>query len=170
MQYSNKDYNPEKHDRWRALTVKQPYANDLVTAAYKDENDVVYGRKSIEVRSKKTSYRGDVLICSSAKPVYPGMESGVTLGLVELYDVKPIKEFTPEDWENTRIPKEKRAKITKGYGWLMRNPRRVIEFPIKGQLGIYNLVYTKDCILPYPVAMVMDKKGYELARKEAHNE
>lgn len=53
MQYSNKDYNPEKHDRWRALTVKQPYANDLVTAAYKDENGVVYGRKSIEVRSKK---------------------------------------------------------------------------------------------------------------------
>ena len=170
MQFNSKEYDPEKHDRWRALTVKQPYANDLVTAAYKDENGVVYGRKSIEVRSKKTSYRGDVLICSSAKPVYPGMESGVTLGLVELYDVKPIKEFTPEDWENTRIPKEKRAKITKGYGWLMRNPRRVIEFPVKGQLGIYNLVYTKDCILPYPVAMVMDKKGYELARKEAHNE
>ena len=37
MQYRNKDYNPEKHDRWRALTVKQPYANDLVTEAYKDE-------------------------------------------------------------------------------------------------------------------------------------
>ena len=170
MQFNSKEYDPEKHDRWRALTVKQPYANDLVTAAYKDENGVVYGRKSIEVRSKKTSYRGDVLICSAASPVYPGMESGVTLGLVELYDVKPIKEFTPEDWENTRIPKEKRAKITKGFGWMMRNPRRVIEFPVKGQLGIYNLVYTKDCILPYPVAMVMDKKGYELARKEAHNE
>lgn len=170
MQYSNKDYNPEKHDRWRALTVKQPYANDLVTEAYKDENGIVYGKKTIEVRSKNTSYRGDVLICSAAAPVYPGMESGVTLGLVELYDVKPIKEFTPEDWENTRIPKEKRAKITKGFGWMMRNPRRVIEMPIKGQLGIYNLVYTKDCILPYPVAMVMDRKGYELARKEAHNE
>lgn len=170
MQYSNKDYNPEKHDRWRALTVKQPYANDLVTEAYKDENGIVYGKKTIEVRSKNTSYRGDVLICSAASPVYPGMESGVTLGLVELYDVKPIKEFTPEDWENTRIPKEKRAKITKGFGWMMRNPRRVIEMPIKGQLGIYNLVYTKDCIFPYPVAMVMDKKGYELARKEANNE
>jgi len=36
-----------------------------------------------------------VLICSAVSPVYPGMESGVTLGLVELYDVKPIKEFTP---------------------------------------------------------------------------
>ena len=120
----------------------------------------VYGKKTIEVRSKNTSYRGDVLICSAASPVYPGMESGVTLGLVELYDVKPIKEFTPEDWENTRIPKEKRAKITKGYGWLMRNPRRVIEFPVKGQLGIYNLVYTKGCIVEYPKVMVLDKEAY----------
>ena len=47
MQYSNKNYNPEKHDRWRALTVKQPYANDLVTEAYKDENGIVYGKKTI---------------------------------------------------------------------------------------------------------------------------
>lgn len=166
MQYSNKDYNPEKHDRWRALTVKQPYANDLVAEAYKDENGIVYGEKTIEVRSKNTSYRGDVLICSAASPVYPGMESGVTLGLVELYDVKPIKEFTPEDWENTRIPKEKRAKITKGFGWMMRNPRRVVEMPIKGQLGIYNLVYTKGEIIQYPRKMVIDKKSWEQIKKQ----
>lgn len=166
MQYNNREYNPEKHDRWRALTVKQPYANDLVTAAYKDENDVIYGRKSIEVRSKNTSYRGDVLICSSANPVYPGMESGVTLGLVELYDVKPIEDFTKEDWENTRISKDKRAKITKGFGWLMRNPRRVVEMPIKGQLGIYNLIYTKDVIFEYPKVIVVDKKSYEEIKKK----
>lgn len=168
MQYNNKDYKPKLHDRWRALTVKQPYANDLVTEAYKDENGIVYGKKTIEVRSKNTSYRGDVLICSAASPVYPGMESGVTLGLVELYDVKPIKEFTPEDWENTRIPKEKRAKITKGYGWLMRNPRRVVEFPIKGQLGIYNLVYTKGVITEYPRALVVDKQSYELLNRKGN--
>lgn len=166
MQFNSKEYDPEKHDRWRALTVKQPYANDLVTAAYKDENGVVYGRKSIEVRNKKTSYRGDVLICSSANPVYPGMESGVTLGLVELYDIKPIKDFTPEDWENTRIPKEKREKITRGFGWLMRNPRRVIEMPIKGQLGIYNLVYTKGEIIEYPIQVVIDKISWEQIQKQ----
>lgn len=166
MQFNSKEYDPEKHDRWRALTVKQPYANDLVTAAYKDENGVVYGRKSIEVRSKKTSYRGDVLICSSANPVYPGMESGVTLGLVELYDIKPIKDFTPDDWENTRIPQEKREKITRGFGWLMRNPRRVIEMPIKGQLGIYNLVYTKGEIIEYPIQVVIDKISWEKIQKQ----
>ena len=80
MQYRNNEYDKEKHDRWRALTVKQPYANDLVTKASEDENGMTYAVKTIEVRSKNTLYRGDVMICSSAKPVYPGMESGVTLG------------------------------------------------------------------------------------------
>ena len=160
MQYNNKEYNPELHDRWEALTVKQPYANDLVTYDYSTE-DATFAIKSIEVRSRPIKYRGDLLICSSAKPIIAGLESGVTLGIVELYDIKPISEFTADDWEKTRIPIEKRAEIKGGYGWLMRNPLRVIEFPIKGQLGIYKLVYTKDIILPYPTAMVMDKKGYE---------
>ena len=141
MQYNNKDYKPKLHDRWRALTVKNPYATQLVTAAYED-NGIVYGEKCIEVRSKNTPYRGDLMVCSSANPVIAGYESGVTLGLVELYDVKPVAEFTPEDWENTRIPPEKRKSIT------------------KGQLGIYNLVYTKGCIVEYPKVMVLDKEAY----------
>lgn len=161
MQYNNKDYDPSQHDRWRALTVKQPYATQLVTAAYED-NNIVYGEKCIELRSRNTAYRGDLMICSSANPVISGYESGVTLGLVELYDVKPVSEFTTEDWENTRIPHEIYKSIKMGYGWLMRNPRRVVEFPIKGQLGIYNLVYTKDVIIEYPRVVVVDKKSYKL--------
>ena len=107
MHFNSKDYNPAQHDRWRALTVKNPYATQLVTAAYED-NGIVYGEKCIEVRSKNTPYRGDLMVCSSANPVIPGYENGVTLGLVELYDVKPVADFTPEDWENTRIPQKKR--------------------------------------------------------------
>ena len=60
MQYNNKDYKPKLHDRWRALTVKNPYATQLVTAAYED-NGIVYGEKCIEVRSKNTPYRGDFI-------------------------------------------------------------------------------------------------------------
>ena len=78
MQYNNKDYKPKLHDRWRALTVKNPYATQLVTAAYED-NGIVYGEKCIEVRSKNTPYRGDLMVCSSANPVIAGYESGVTL-------------------------------------------------------------------------------------------
>lgn len=167
MQFNSKDYNPAQHDRWRALTVKNPYATQLVTAAY-EMDGIIYGEKTIEVRSKNTPYRGDLMVCSSANPVIAGYESGVTLGLVELYAVKPVAMFTPEDWAQTRIPEEKRKYITKGFGWMMRNPRRVVEFPIKGQLGIYNLVYTKGVITEYPRALVMDKEGYELLNKKSN--
>ena len=71
MQFNNKDYNPDQHDRWRALTVKNPYATQLVTAAFED-GGFVYAEKSIEVRSKYTNYRGDLLICSSKNPDLPG--------------------------------------------------------------------------------------------------
>lgn len=156
MQYNNSEYNSELHDRWKSLTVKNPYATQLIRIEY-EENGIYYAEKTIEVRSKNTSYRGDLMICSSSKPIIAGMESGVTLGLVELYDVKPISEFTPEDWEKTCISEEKRKNITKGYGWMMRNPRRVIEFPVKGQLGIYNLVYTKGLIIEYPKVVTLGK-------------
>ena len=43
----------------------------------------------------------------------------------------------------------------------MRNPRRVVEYPVKGQLGIFNLVYTKGEIVQYPRKMKVDKKGWE---------
>lgn len=161
MQFINKEYDPNRHDRWLALTVKNPFATLLVTAAYK-EKGVVYAEKSIEVRSKYTPYRGDLMICSAKKPDLPEYQNGVTLGLVELYDIKPVSEFSDDDWEKTRISFEKRKLITKGYGWFMRNPRKVVEFPIKGQLGIYNLVYTKDCITTYPAKVVIDKNGYNL--------
>ena len=78
---------------------------------------------------------------SSAKPVYPYLISGAALGLVELYDVKRIEDFTEDDWLCTRIPIKKRAEIKSGYGWVMRNPRKVIEVPVKGQLGIDNILY-----------------------------
>ena len=169
MQFENKNYNPSVHDRWRALTVKQPYASALVTVGGnrnfgEEPNLKMYtlGIKSIEVRSRATSYRGDILICSSAKPEIAGLISGATLGLVELYDIKPVSEFTREDWENTRIPEEKRKLIKGGYGWLMRNPRRVVEFPVKGQLGIYNLVYSKGVIFEYPQNVFIDRESWEI--------
>lgn len=165
MQYDNKEYNPELHDKWRALTVKQPYADYLVTESCEQDGNI-FAVKSIEVRSKNTSYRGDIMICSAANPVIPGMESGVTLGLVELYDVKPVKDFAPEDWEKTRIPAEKRAMIKKGYGWLMRNPRRVVEMPVKGQLGIYNLVYAKGEIIQYPRVLKIDSESRKIIRRQ----
>ena len=164
MQIEKAKYNPQEHAIYKALTVKQPYADLLTKTAYIDATGVIHAEKTIEVRSRKINYRGDLLICSSANPVLPGRDSGVTLGFVELYGVKPVEEFTPEDWAKTCIPEQDRPR--KGYGWLMRNPRRVVEMPVKGQLGIYDIVVPKDDITEYPREMSLCADGWKMVKSK----
>ena len=166
MQINKQDYNPEQHDVFKALTVKQPYADLLTRPVFRDESGEWHCEKTIEVRTRNINYRGDLLICSSAKPEIPGRLSGVTCGFVELYDTKPISEFTAEDWDATCIPVDERHKYTKGFGWMMRNPRRVVEMPIKGQLGLYNIIVPKDDITEYPREMALDSDGWEMIKKK----
>lgn len=145
MQHKSNEYDREKHDRWYALSVKQPWASHIAN-----------GNKTIEVRSHYLNYRGDVMICSSASPSSKDMPGGVTLCLAELYDVKKISDFTDKDWALTMIPEPMRPK--EGYGWKLRNIRRVVEFPVKGQLGLWRLVYTKGNIVEIPKHLRYDQK------------
>ena len=163
MQIDKRDYNPDEHEVFKALTVKQPFADLLTVVVRVDDWGIYPAAKEIEVRSRKTNYRGDILICSSAEPEIPGRMSGVTCGFVELYDVKPVEEFTPEDWAATCIPEASRPKT--GYGWLVRHPRRVVEMPIKGQLGVYNLIVPKGDITVYPQEMALGSDGWEMIKK-----
>lgn len=163
MQIDRKDFNPDQHDVYKALSVKQPYADLLTRVVFRDENGEYHADKTIEVRTRNTNYRGDLLVCSSSKPEIPGRLSGVTCGFVELYDVKPIEDFTPEDWAATCIPEQERPR--KGYGWMMRNPRRVVEMPIRGQLGVYNLIVPKGDITEYPREMALGPDGWEQIKK-----
>lgn len=164
MQIERKDFNPDQHDVYKALTVKQPYADLLTRVAFRDESGEYHAEKTIEVRTRNINYRGDLLICSSAKPVIPGRESGVTCGFVELYGVKPVEEFTPEDWAATCIPESERPR--KGFGWIMRNPRRVVEMPIKGQLGLYNIIVPKGDITEYPREMQIGTDGWNIIQRK----
>ena len=166
MQIDKSQYDPEQHDVFKALTVKQPYADLLTRVVSRDENGEYHAAKSIEVRTRNIKYRGDLLICSSAKPVDPWDRhpAGVTCGFVELCDVKRVEDFTPYDWEKTCIPEDQRPRT--GYGWIMRNPRRVVEMPIKGQLGLYNLIVPKDDITEYPREMALGKDGFELIKSK----
>ena len=150
-------------DKYTCLSVKQPYADFLVVPTYEDEEGFLQADKTIEVRSRNTKYRGDILICASAKPEIYGKMSGCTIGLVELYDVKPVEEFTEHDWIETCIPFNERPK--KGYGWLVRNPRRVVEVPVKGQLGFFTREFPEGEITEYPVALKIDNKSMEMIKK-----
>lgn len=162
MQIDKKYYDPEQHDVYKAFSVKQPYADLLTRVVYRDESGEYHAEKTIEVRTRNINYRGDLLICSSAKPFSLTHSAGVTCGFVELYDTKPVEEFTPEDWAATCIPEQERPR--KGYGWLMRNPRRVVEMPIKGQLGLYNLIVPKGDITEYPRLVALGPDGWKMIR------
>jgi hypothetical protein len=166
MQYDIKQYNRDQHDIFKALTVKQPYASLLLAKEHEEDN---FAMKSIEVRSAKTSFKGDIMICSSKTPVIHGLESGVSIGLVELYDCKPCSKFTHEDWANTCIPEDERKQYYKHWGWFMKNPRRVIEFPVTGQLGIWTLIYTKGDISEYGNTIKFDIESLKLIRKDIKN-
>ena len=166
MQIERKYYNPEQHEVFKALSVKQPWADLMTCVVARGENGEYKAAKTIEVRSRTTNYRGDLLICASAKPVDPWGRhlSGVTCGFVELYGVKPVEEFTAEDWAATCILEDDRPRT--GFGWLLRNPRRVVEMPIKGQLGVYNLIVPKGDITVYPQEMALGDYGWQTLQKK----
>lgn len=154
MQHEINKYNEDLHDKFNALSVKQPFA-DMISK----------GIKRIEVRSRKTKYRGDILIVSSKK-VFDGYEYneedriGVSICRVELYDCKPLKECTEEELALTCLKRDELIKSLKSghYAWFLKNPIPVIEFPVKGQLGIFSLVYDKDFILDYPTSSFRNVK------------
>lgn len=148
MQYRTNEYNADLHDKFNALSVNQPFA-DMISK----------GIKNIEVRSRATKHRGNILIVSSKK-VFDGYEYneedriGVSICRVELYDCKPLKECSEEELTSTCLKREDLIKALKSghYAWFLKNPIPVIEFPVKGQLGFFSLVYDKDFILDYPIS------------------
>lgn len=106
--------------KYKAISLKQPMANW-----------VAEGKKTIETRKWNTTYRGDLVICSSQKPdIAP---AGYALCIVELCDTRPMRKG---DEKAACVKKYPRAQ-----SWLLRNIRRLQKpIPVKGKLGIYNLV------------------------------
>lgn len=92
---------------------------------------VVEGKKTIETRKWNTRYRGDLIICSSANPKDQGL-AGHALGIVEVYDVRPMQKKD-----------EKAACVRmypKAHAWSLRNIRRItMPVPVKGKLGIFTI-------------------------------
>ncbi len=130
-----------------ALFLRQPYANDLST-----------GFKSIEIRSHGTSYRGEVLVCSTPTHEYPRMQAGCSVGIAELYDIKPVAELTDEEWNKTRVPRHRRKKIAGGYAWFFRNQQRIIEYPVRNpRRKVAWIDFIRNDIFAYPTVIYVDR-------------
>lgn len=102
----------------KALSIKEPWVSMVVS-----------GQKTIEIRTWNTSHRGKLLICASKTP--HSNLSGKAVAVVDLIDCRPM---TNED--------EKKAccELYEGaYAWVLDNINPITPFPIKGQLGLFDV-------------------------------
>jgi hypothetical protein len=104
----------------KALSVKQPWANLIAS-----------GLKTIETRKRWTSYRGLLLICSSKNPAIE--PAGQAIAVCRLVDCRAMME---RDEDAAHVAYEQ-----KKYSWILRDIRKIKPFPVRGQLGIFNI----DC-------------------------
>lgn len=110
---------------------------------------IVSGLKTIECRTWTTNYRGDILICSTAKKMQDTIPSHA-LGIVTLKNVRP---FTRNDLEAALLlPQD----FSKGlYAWELENPRLIKPIPIKGKLSLWEY----DGEQPEILNVVTDEEG-----------
>lgn len=122
----------------KCLAIKQPFAYLIVS-----------GRKTIEIRSWKTSYRGKLLIHASKVPDKPALkifgidkgsiELGKIIGRANLVGCKRYKnksDFLKD--KNLHLARD--YKPSYQYGFVFEDPTRFkTPITLKGQLGIFNI-------------------------------
>lgn len=90
-------------------------------------------QKTIECRTWDTSYRGPIVICSTAKKIHDTIP-GHALCVVDLVDIVPFRKhhlgpacMTPAEYLAGR------------YAWQLDNLRYIRPVPVKGKLSLWNL-------------------------------
>ncbi len=102
----------------KALSIKEPWAS-LILA----------GNKSIETRTWKTKYRGEILLCASKNP--KGRLSGMAFATAEILDCRPMVK-DDEKFACCEV-------YPKANSWFLGNITPIKRFPVKGQLGIFEV-------------------------------
>ncbi len=120
----------------KALSLKQPWAELVVS-----------GRKTLEIRTWRTKFRGEFFIHAShsidkegmVKFGFQNLPTGCIVGKAELVDVKEYqtkKEFDADislhqvrlsNWDKKR------------YGFILANVQRIEPKPAKGQLNFFEV-------------------------------
>lgn len=129
----------------KALSVMQPWAAYLMT-----------GEKSLEVRSRPTAHRGELLICASATPsdvfwLDPDapaprlLHAGCMLGIV---NIEGCRKMQPGDADAAMVAYDPLA-----YVWQTSVVCWVRPDPIKGRLGLYDVPDATIVRLPHDKAL-----------------
>ena len=123
----------KKKGQIKALSVQQPWASLIAS-----------GEETIEVRQKRTNYKGPLLVCATKRPPVPPF--GRMVALVDVVNCWPLKQA------DERAAQVKRKRGDKRFAWVLENARRVPNHPVTGNLGFFN------CDLPPDVAKLLDDK------------
>lgn len=94
--------------------------------------DIMFGVKSVECRSWRTDYRGDILICSTAHKM-KGTIPGHALCVVTLKDIVP---FTRKHLKAACMFDDEYQ--SNQYAWILENPHFITPFAVKGKLSLWN--------------------------------
>jgi hypothetical protein len=101
----------------KALCVKEPWASKIRL-----------GLKTVETRTWRTSYRGRVLFCASAKP--KSAISGHAFAIVTLQDCVPMTR-EHEDQACCEV-------YPGAYAWILQDIIPINIFRVKGRLGVFD--------------------------------
>ncbi|MDD2412318.1 MAG: ASCH domain-containing protein [Bacteroidales bacterium] len=134
----------------KSLSVKNPYATLIMK-----------GLKTIEVRSRKTDYRGKLLICVSKNLVYvhqvywpndefPKFENvhdfyenaGMAIATVEIVDVTP---FLPKHESAAFVKYNPHVQL---HAWHLANVTEIVPFEVTGMLGFFET--NDNLIIEFP--------------------
>ena len=112
---------PEEIGTVKALSILPEFAAEICD-----------GLKTVEWRSWKTDYRGDLLICASSRKLQ-GCISGYALCMVKLVDVVPFTKKHLNGALMDSVPEPA------GFAWLLSDVRLIEPFPYKGKLHLYDV-------------------------------
>ena len=102
----------------KALSIKEPYSTLILK-----------GKKTIETRTWKTNYRGELLLCASKKPA--SAISGCAFAVAKLSNCLPMQEID-EKLACCEI-------YNNAYSWFLKDIQAIKPIPVKGKLGLFEI-------------------------------
>lgn len=143
----------------RGLTVRQPWAAEIAA-----------GRKRIEVRTWRTSWRGPVLIhAGRARIRREGPASGYVVAVARVEDVRRLE---PDDGRALGIPgwadlwEEHAAGISAElWGWVLASVHRAVApmVPLRGRMGLWQPTEAEMAMLSLAKVLPTRESGDHMA-------
>ena len=122
--------------RIKALSVRQPHADRIAR-----------GLKTLELRTRRTHYRGPLLICASSHGGGDGLPRGVAVCVVRMTDCREVGVHSPDtlaaDAAASCVDLDRRDDY---WGYVLTGARKTQPVPVKGRLGFFDVEVQVDLL------------------------